>query len=132
MRSGSGFAAGVPHQTAPGFCLFPPPPPPIEPHCWERLASTGKDGWKALRLRITPWETGRPGTKRDYVEGGLAERNPGTAEGAGAPGPGERDGRRGRRGSLGESGNAAPRATGEAGTKLPPRALGEMGMVVCG
>lgn len=32
----------------------------------------------------------------------------------------------------GESGNAAPRATGEAGTKLPPRALGEVGMVVCG
>lgn len=44
MRSGSGFTAGVPHQTAPGFCLFPPPPP--EPHGWERLASTGKDGWK--------------------------------------------------------------------------------------
>lgn len=32
----------------------------------------------------------------------------------------------------GGSGNAEPRATGEAGTKLPPRALGEMGMIVSG
>lgn len=60
-------------------------------------------------------------------------RNPGTVEGDGALGPGERVGRRGRRGSSGGgSGNAEPRATGEAGTKLPPRALGEMGMIVSG
>lgn len=49
------FRGGVPHQTAPGIYLFPHPTPrPSRTAQLESLASTGKDGWKARGLRMTP------------------------------------------------------------------------------
>lgn len=109
---------GVPHQTAPGFCLWSLPllPTPLGPHSWERLASAGEDVRKARAPRMPPWETGRRGTNRILWK--AAPQNPGTAEGW-CPRPWEeRVGRRGR-GSSGESGNAAdtlrPGPPGEQG-----------------
>lgn len=83
---------------------------------------------------MTPWETCRQGMNADYVESGLAEPRgtprrqreelmPLALERKNSELGGERGGALG--GERKYSGEAAPGATREAGTRVPPRALGE-------